>query len=155
MTSAMVQVQLADGLSLVSGQWIKSAPLNSFDMNTHYGALGGFSGNLDGDVFKLVIKGVTPSAAAKSVKVSFTFKSGSTEVGTTSVSKNVIVACPGHSYGSWTKVDDNQHSQTCIHCGDVKKANTAGIRVLKPSLLPARRKAKCCIPVMTVALPRP
>lgn len=123
MTSAMVQVQLADGLSLVSGQWIKSAPLNSFDMNTNYGVLGGFSGNLDGDVFKLVIKGVTPSAAAKSVKVSFTFKSGSAEVGTTSVSKNVIVACPGHSYGSWTKADDNQHSQTCIHCGDVKKAN--------------------------------
>ena len=89
MTSAFVQIQLGEGLSLVSGQWLKSGTMADFKASNNHGvlALGG-AGTLDGDVLQFVIKGVDASTA-QSVDVNFTFKNGSTEVGRATVSDTI------------------------------------------------------------------
>ncbi len=96
MSSALVQVQLGEGLSLVSGEWLKDddldleKPFRYFDESKMNGVLGGINGTLDGEVFKLVIKGGAPKAD-QTVKVTFTFQEGIKKIGTASVTKSVDV----------------------------------------------------------------
>ncbi len=125
-TSALVQIELGEGLSLVSGKWLvdsDNVQIANFKAAQKQGALALDPGaTIDGEAVRIKIKGVKP-AANQTVKVSFTFKNGADEVGTASVTKSVDVACPGHQYGAVTKIDDNQHGKTCSICGDVQKAN--------------------------------
>jgi len=118
LSSALVQVTLGDGLELVSGEWKKDGLMKDFTVANGYGVLALSSAStLNGTVFSFVVKGKTISATAQTVKVDFTFKNGSSEVGTASVSKTVKVACASHTYGSYSKKDNNNHVRTCTACG--------------------------------------
>ena len=118
LSSALVQVTLGNGLELVSGEWKKDGIMKDFTVANGYGVFAlSSAGTLNGTVFSFVVKGKTISATAQTVKVDFTFKNGSSDVGTASVSKTVKVACASHTYGSYSKKDNNNHVRTCTACG--------------------------------------
>ena len=120
MDSAKVQIQLEDGLSLVSASWLASGTNTNFDMSTNIGVLNCSKfQTLNGTVFTFTIKGIAPSAALQKVKVNFTFMNGSLRVGAATAENFVTVTC-NHDYGDWTKLDDNQHGKTCSICNDVQ-----------------------------------
>lgn len=123
-TSVSVSVSLGNNLSVVSGTWLKSGSLTNFDTSKNKGALSGLSSpDINGNIFKVTVKGVTPSAAAQSVSVTVTVKNGSAEIFNQTFTKSVAVSCATHSYGSWSKLNDNQHTRTCSACGHVETVN--------------------------------
>lgn len=125
-TSALVQITLGSGLQLVSGQWKKSGIMQDFNASNGEGVIAlSSSGSFDGAVFSFVVKGKTVSTTAQSVTVKLTFRNGSSEVGTASVTKSIKVVCASHSYGGYSKKDNNNHTRTCSVCQSVEtKAHT-------------------------------
>jgi len=131
LSSALVQVTLGDGLELVSGEWKKDGLMKDFTVANGYGVLALSSAStLNGTVFSFVVKGKTISATAQTVKVDFTFKNGSSEVGTASVSKTVKVACASHTYGSYSKRITTTTSAPAPPAENRKLKPTLGIVVL-------------------------
>ena len=126
LSSALVQITLGDGLELVSGEWKKDGIMKDFTVSNGYGVIAlSSAGTIDGTVFSFVVKGKTISANAQNIKVDFTFKNGSENVGMASVSKTVKVACATHSYGNYTNAKTTNHTRTCSACGNVEtKAQT-------------------------------
>ncbi len=123
-TSVSVSVSLGNNLSLVSGSWLKSGSITNFEVAKSKGALGGLSSpNINGNLFKLTVKGNTPSATAQSVSIIVTAKNGGTEIFNRTFTKSVTVNCATHSFGSWSKLNDNQHTRTCSACGHVETVN--------------------------------
>ena len=125
-TSALVQITLGSGLQLVSGQWKKSGIMQDFNASNGEGVIAlSSAGSFDGAVFSFVVKGKTVSTTAQNVTVKLTFRNGSSEVGTASVTKSIKVVCASHSYGGYSKKDNNNHTRTCSVCQSVEtKAHT-------------------------------
>lgn len=124
LSSALVQVTLGDGLELVSGEWKKDGIMKDFTVSNGYGVIALSSvGTIDGTVFSFVVKGKTISANAQNIKVDFTFKNGSANVGAASVTKTLKIVCANHIYGAWQKVNDNQHKHICSACGYTETTN--------------------------------
>ena len=63
-TSVAVSVTYGEGFELVSGAWLKSGSLSVFDTTKNKGSLGGLSSSdINGNLFKLVLKAKTASAS--------------------------------------------------------------------------------------------
>lgn len=124
-TSVAVAVSVDDGLELVSGAWLKSGSINSFDVSSKKGALGGLSSpDVNGNLFKLVVKAKTV-AAAQNVSVNVIAKNGASEILNVTPTKAIKVNCATHSYGAFTNKDAANHSHTCSVCGETEtKAHT-------------------------------
>lgn len=123
-TSIAVAVSYSDDFELVSGTWIKSGSITKFDTATNKGALGGLSSpDVNGNLFKLVLKAKTASANAQSVSVNVIAKNGSTEIMNVTPSKSVKIDCATHTYGAYSKVNDSQHKHTCTVCRYEETAN--------------------------------
>lgn len=125
-TSIAVAVSYSDDFELVSGEWLKSGSLKTFDTLTKKGALGGLSSpDVNGNLFKLVLKAKTASENAQNVSVNVIAKNGSSEIMNVTPSKSVKIDCATHTYGAYSKVNDSQHKCTCTVCGYEEKANHA------------------------------
>ena len=123
-TSVAVSVTYGEGFELVSGTWLKSGSLSVFDTAKNKGSLGGLSSpDINGNLFKLVLKAKTASASAQNVSVNIIAKNGSNEILNTTPAKSVKINCATHNYGAYTKVNDTQHSRTCSACGNVETLN--------------------------------
>lgn len=123
-TSIAVAVSYSDDFELVSGEWLKSGSLKTFDTSTKKGALGGLSSpDVNGNLFKLVLKAKTASENAQNVSVSVIAKNGSAEIMNVTPSKSVKIDCATHTYGAYSKVNDSQHKCTCTVCGHTETAN--------------------------------
>lgn len=69
-TSVAVDVSFGDKFELVSGSWLKAGQISSFDTAKKKGALGGLSSpNINGNLFKLILKVKTADATAQSVNI--------------------------------------------------------------------------------------
>ncbi len=120
-TSVAVAVNFDDAFELVSATWLKNGSLNRFDTATNKGVLGGLnSPNINGDVFKLVLKAKTASANAHTVSVNFIARNGSNDIMNVTPTKTVKIACSSHNYSAYTKLNDSQHQRTCSACGYVE-----------------------------------
>ena len=110
-TSIAVAVSFDGGFELVSGNWLKIGSISKFDTATNKGALGGLSSpDVNGNLFKLVLKAKTASANTQSVSVNVIAKNGSTEIMNVTHSKSVkIVNATGHD---WSNKDG-----ICTICG--------------------------------------
>lgn len=116
-TSVAVAVDFADGFELVSADWLKNGSLKTFDKDTRKGALGALeSTNVNGDLFKLVLKATVASANANNVSVNVIVKNGSNEIFNITPLKTVKINCATHSFSEFGKVDDNNHSRECTVC---------------------------------------
>ena len=123
-TSIAVAVSYSDDFELVSGEWLKSGSLKTFDALTNKGALGGLSSpDVNGNLFKLVLKAKTASENAQNVSVNVIAKNGSAEIMNVTPSKSVKIDCATHTYGAYSKVNDSQHKHTCTVCGHTETAN--------------------------------
>ncbi len=123
-TSIAVAVSYDGGFELVSGTWLKSGSITKFDTATNKGALGGLSTpDVNGNLFKLVLKAKTASASNQNVSVNVIAKNGSTEIMNVTPSKSVKIDCATHTYGAYSKVNDSQHKHTCTVCGHTETAN--------------------------------
>lgn len=123
-TSIAVDVTYSDSFELVSGTWLKSGSIKKFDTATKKGALGGLaSPDVNGNLFKLVLKAKTASANAQNVSVNVIAKNGSTEIMNVTPSKSVKINCATHTYGAYSKVNDSQHKHVCTVCGYEETAN--------------------------------
>ena len=117
-TSALVNITLDDGLSLVSGQWEKKGVINDFAVSNGYGVIA-FSEktSLYDTVFSFTVKGKSPSSEQK-IQVSFKFKNGSSNVGTASATTTVNVMCKAHSFSEWTATK----TQSCTEAGSKSRS---------------------------------
>lgn len=123
-TSIAVAVSYDGGFELVSGTWIKSGSITKFDTATNKGALGGLSSpDVNGNLFKLVLKAKTASASNQNVSVNVIAKNGSSEIMNVTPLKSVKIDCATHAYGAYSKVNDSQHKHTCTVCGHTETAN--------------------------------
>lgn len=123
-TSIAVAVSYDGGFELVSGTWLKSGSITKFDTATNKGALGGLSSpDVNGNLFKLVLKAKTASASNQNVSVNVIAKNGSSEIINVTPSKSVKIDCATHTYGAYSKVNDSQHKHTCTVCGHTETAN--------------------------------
>ncbi len=125
-TSIAVAVTYSDNFELVSGSWLKSGSITKFDTATNKGALGGLSSpNVNGDVFKVVLKAKTASSINQSVSVNVIAKNGSTEIMNVTPSKSIKITCATHNYGNYTSTNTTNHTRTCSVCGNIDtKAHT-------------------------------
>ncbi len=123
-TSIAVAVSHSDDFELVSGEWIKSGSLKTFDASNKKGALGGLSSpDVNGNLFKVVLKAKTASANAQSVSVNVIAKNGSAEIMNVTPSKSVKIDCATHTYGAYSEVNGSEHKHTCTVCGHTETAN--------------------------------
>lgn len=123
-TSIGVDIQFDGDFSLVSGIWLKSGSISSFDLSNGKGALGGLaSPNINGDIFKLVLKANTPSDMQHNVSITVIAKNGSNEIFNQTFTKSAKITCSTHSYSGWSKSSDSKHTRTCSVCGNVETAN--------------------------------
>lgn len=123
-TSIAVAVSHSDDFELVSGEWIKSGSLKTFDVSNKKGALGGLSSpDVNGNLFKLVLKAKTASANAQSVSVNVIAKNGSSEIMNVTPSKSVKIDCVTHTYGAYSEVNGSEHKHTCTVCGHTEAVN--------------------------------
>ena len=120
-TSIAVAVTHSGNFELVSGTWLQSGSITKFDISTKKGALGGLdSSNVNGNLFKIVLKAKTASASAQTVSVNIIAKNGSTEIMNTTPSKSVQINCASHSYGGYTNANATNHTRTCSACGNIE-----------------------------------
>ena len=121
-TSLGVSIAYSDKFEFVSGEMLKTNGISKFDNNTQKGTFGSTSGacDLNGDIAKITLKALTPDANAQEVSITIIVKNGSTEICNKTATTSVKIQCASHSYGSWTKVDGNNHKRTCSACGNVE-----------------------------------
>lgn len=120
-SSIAVSVSCDSGFEIDSGTWLKSGSLTNFDLAKGKGALGGLaSPNVNGNLFKLVLKAKTASATAQNVSVNVIAKNGANEIMNITTSKAVKIGCKTHSFGNYGKKDNNSHTRTCSVCGNVE-----------------------------------
>ena len=117
-SSAAVSVSFSDHFELVSGTWLKTGALTNFDANKNKGAIGGLpSPDINGSLFRLVLKAKTPAAGGQTVSITVTAKNGSTDVMSATASKSITITCASHTYGDWSSISDSDHQKTCSACG--------------------------------------
>lgn len=120
-TSIAVAVTYSDNFELVSGTWLKSGSITKFDTATNKGALGGLSSpDVNGSLFKVVLKAKTASVNNQTVSVNVIAKNGSNEIMNVTPSKSVKINCLTHSYRNYTNANTTNHTRTCSTCGNVE-----------------------------------
>ena len=121
-TSLGVSIAYSDHFEFVSGEMLKTNGISKFDNSTEKGTFGSTSGacDLNGDIAKITLKALTQNANAQDVSITVVVKNGSTEICNKTATKSIKIQCASHSYGSWTKVDGNNHKRTCSACGNVE-----------------------------------
>ncbi len=121
-TSVAASVSFSSNFEYVSASWIKSGSLNkAYDTSTGKGALGGLSSpDINGDLYQITLKAKTASAANQTVSITIIAKNGSSEIMNTVASKQIKINCATHTYGGYTKADNNNHKRTCSACGNVE-----------------------------------
>ena len=120
---ALTPVYDENVFEVVSGEWILTgAMIASFDNKN--AAIGYSSAvNKSGDVFKYVLK-VKNNASLKdtTIKTEAVIKNGSTVIASAANSTTVKVICKTHSFGAWSKADNNNHKHTCTACGTAESS---------------------------------
>ena len=116
-----------DALEMVSGECLVSAFISNFDAATGNGELAFTSATtLSGDIFRFTFRVKENAQIANggliSVRPSVRDTEGSVECQTASM--KLSISC-SHSYGTWNRLNDEQHGKTCTKCGDVVKENHA------------------------------
>lgn len=120
-TSIAVAITSGDNFELVSGTWLKDGSIKTFDATTQKGALGGLSTpDVNGDLFKIVLKAKKASKDLQNVNVNVIAKNGSTEIMNVTPAKSVQINCATHNYGEYSQKDANNHIRTCSECGDIE-----------------------------------
>ncbi len=100
-TSVAVVVTHSDDFELVSGTWIKNGSISVFDVSTKKGALGVLSSpNVNGNLFKIVLKAKTSSMQSQNVGVNVIAKNDLTEILNVNSSKLIKINCATHSCGT-------------------------------------------------------
>lgn len=106
---------------IVSGEWLlDGAALSNFNGTS---AAIAYSNAVEksGDIFKYVLK-VKDNATLKNttIKTDAVIKNGAASVESTAGSATVKVICKNHSFGAWSKVDNNNHKRICSACDEVE-----------------------------------
>lgn len=151
------QVSYSSNLTLLSvsnsgllGGWTTPSPTISSPYTLRWAdSLATENNTATGKLVTLTFK-INDNAAIGTETVSINFNESRDAAGSkntfNSTSATITVKCR-HDYGSWTKVDDNQHGKTCDLCGDVQKENhgwDAGIQTKKPSCKEEGEKTYSC-----------
>ena len=108
---------------IVSGEWLlDGAALSNFNGTS---AAIAYSNAVEksGDIFKYVLK-VKDNATLKNttIKTDAVIKNGAASVESTAGSATVKVICKNHSFGAWSKADNNNHKHTCTACGTAESS---------------------------------
>ena len=107
-----------ENVQVVSGQWLQSGLMASFDMEKNKGVFsGGGATTMAGDVFCLTL--AAGNAGEGSVRITLIGKNGTEEVFRRTVTRQFSVTCPQHSFGAY-ETTDHLHKQTCVACGTTK-----------------------------------
>ncbi len=133
-SSISVAFTLGEGVELVSGSWIKTGSIAKFDAATLKGALGGLaSPDVNGDLFKLVVKAAKVAPNGVEVAVIVTAKKGSDEIFNANAAKVVKIACATHTYGEWaetkapTCTEKGAEERVCSACGNKETKDVAAL----------------------------
>ena len=121
-TSVGVDVIYSDNFELVSGDWLKTGySTKDFTPESNNGVLVYEKpSDVNGDLIKIVLRAKTASVDAQTVSVKVVAKNGSNEIINVTSSKSVKINCATHSYDSYTKKDDENHTCICSVCGNVE-----------------------------------
>lgn len=139
-SSASVDVSFGESFELVSAQWIKTGAITYYDTEKNKGVVGGLdSPDINGDLFKLVLKANTPSAEAQTVAVTVAAKNGAEDVIKSTAEKNITVVCASHTFEGWSSVSDSDHQSICSACGE-----KGGISPHKPGAAATDTSAQTC-----------
>ena len=107
-----------ENAQVVSGQWLQSGLMASFDMEKNKGVFSpGGATTMSGDVFCLTL--TAGNAGEGSVSITLIGKNGTEEVFRLTVTQQFRVTCPQHSFGAY-ETTDHLHKQTCASCGTTK-----------------------------------
>lgn len=113
-SSLGVQIN-CDGMEVISGQWLQSGLMASFDLSKNKGVFSpGGATTMSGNIFRVTLKAAEPGNHSVSVKV--IGKNGTETVFEETVTKTVKVPCQTHSYGDYERNADS-HWKTCSACG--------------------------------------
>ena len=120
-SSVAVSAAFGDGFELVSGSWLKSGAINTFDKAKNKGSLGGLSSpDINGNLFKLVLRAKTASVNMQNVSVNVIAKKDAAETLNYTASKSVKINCASHTFSAYTNINSANHSRTCSVCGTVE-----------------------------------
>lgn len=111
---------------LVSGEWLLTDAVLT-DFNGTSGAVAYSSAvEKSGNIFKYVLK-AKDNATLKNttIKTDAVIKNGDTTVTSTATAVTVKVICKNHSFGAWSKADDNNHKRVCSACDYVETTSHA------------------------------
>lgn len=106
---------------MVSGEWLLTgATLSNFNGTS---AAIAYTPVVEksGAIFKYVLK-VKDNATLKNttIKTDAVIKNGATPVESVAGSVTVKVICKNHSFGAWSKIDNNNHKRICSACDEVE-----------------------------------
>lgn len=112
-----------DALEMVSGECLVSGIISDFDVSSGVGVWTNTSTiTLSGDIYRFTFRVKENASIANggliSVRPSVNDAEGSVECET--VSLKLTITC-SHEYGTWNRLNDDQHGQSCTKCGDVVK----------------------------------
>ena len=139
-SSASVDVSFGDSFELMSAQWLKTGAITHYDTEKNKGVIGGLaSPDINGDLFKLVLKAKTPSAEAQPVSVTVAAKNGAEDVIKATAQKSITVVCVSHTYDGWISVNDSNHQSICSACGE-----KGGLSPHQPGAAATETSAQLC-----------
>ena len=121
-TSVKVDVNYGDNFELVSGDWLKTDySTKDFNPENNNGVLTYEKpSDVNGDLIKIVLKAKTASVDMQTVSVNVIAVNGSNEIINLTSSQSVKINCSTHSYDSYIKMDDENHTCICSVCGNVE-----------------------------------
>ena len=121
-TSVKVDVNYGDNFELVSGDWLKTDySTKDFNLENNNGVLTYEKpSDVNGDLIKIVLKAKTASVDMQTVSVKVVAVNGSNEIINLTSSQSVKINCSTHSYDSYIKMDDENHTCICSVCGNVE-----------------------------------
>lgn len=123
-TSGGVTISHGSEFEIVSGTWLKTGTLTDFNVGNKQGAvLFGSATNINGNIFRVVLKAKTASASAKSVSATFTMKNGGTSLPQTTATKSIQIGCATHNYSAWSNNNATNHIHTCSVCNHSETQN--------------------------------
>ncbi len=144
-SSMSMVITASSNLEVVSGKWLISGLIASFDPATNAAAYASAApAAVSGKVFQATFKAKAPGNASVSIQAQG--KNGSTQVFLDTVSKSAQVSCASHSFGAYEK-QDSQHIRTCSACGYAEKTAhswNGGSVTAKPSCTKEGEKLYTC-----------
>lgn len=158
-SSASVAFSYGSEFEFVSAAWLKTGALTHFDTSANKGVIGGLSSpDINGDLFRLVLRAKVPSADVHTVSVTVAAKNGAADVIKETAVKNISITCTAHSFGYW-HTDEQEHHRVCTVCGTEVKAPHAwdhGVVTRPPTCAQGGVKLYTCVDcrhTKTVLLP--